>query len=79
MPRIAVPADRDPLVYVWTELAPPLTAAAGAYSSAVYERSNLSLREFEAATDHHRADQPVRDLYELANCARRAEQGERPR
>ncbi len=49
MPRIAVPADRDPLVYVWTELAPPLTAAASAYSSAVYERSALSLREFEAA------------------------------
>jgi alkylhydroperoxidase family enzyme len=49
MPRIAVPADRDPLVYVWTELAPPLTAAASAYSSAVYERSTLSLREFEAA------------------------------
>jgi alkylhydroperoxidase family enzyme len=49
MPRIAVPADRDPLVYVYTELARPLTAAAAAYSSAVYERSTLSLREFEAA------------------------------
>jgi alkylhydroperoxidase family enzyme len=49
MPRVAVPADRDPLVYVWTELAPPLTAAATVYSSAVYERSTLSLREFEAA------------------------------
>ena len=49
MPRISVPSDRDPLVYVWTELAPPLTAAASAYSSAVYERSTLSLREFEAA------------------------------
>ncbi len=49
MPRVAVPADKDPLVYVWTELATPLTAAAGGYSSAVYERSSLSLREFEAA------------------------------
>jgi alkylhydroperoxidase family enzyme len=49
MPRVSVPGDKDPLVYVWTELAPPLTAAAGAYSSAVYERSSLSLREFESA------------------------------
>lgn len=49
MPRVNVPAAKDPLVYVWTELATPLTAAAGAYSSAVYEKSTLSLREFEAA------------------------------
>jgi alkylhydroperoxidase family enzyme len=49
MPRVTVPVEKDPLVYVWTELARPLTAAAGAYSSAVYERSSLSLREFEAA------------------------------
>jgi alkylhydroperoxidase family enzyme len=49
MPRVTVPVEKDPLVYVWTELAPPLTAAAGAYSSAVYDRSSLSLREFEAA------------------------------
>jgi alkylhydroperoxidase family enzyme len=49
MPRVTVPIEKDPLVYVWTELAPPLTAAAGRYSSAVYERSSLSLREFEAA------------------------------
>ena len=49
MPRVDVPAAKDPLVYVWTELATPLTAAAGAYSSAVYERSSLSLREFEVA------------------------------
>ena len=49
MPRVTVPAGKDPLVYTWTELAPPLTAAAGAYSSAVYEKSSLSLREFEAA------------------------------
>ncbi|MGO8869868.1 MAG: carboxymuconolactone decarboxylase family protein [Acidimicrobiales bacterium] len=49
MPRVTVPADKDPLVYVWTELATPLTAAAGVYSNAVYEHSSLSLREFEAA------------------------------
>ncbi len=49
MPNVDVPDGKDPLVYVWTELAPPLTSAAGAYSSAVYERSSLSLREFEAA------------------------------
>ncbi len=49
MPRITVPADKDPLVYTWSELAPPLTSAAGAYSSAVYEKSSLGLREFEAA------------------------------
>jgi hypothetical protein len=49
MPRVTVPSNKDPLVYVWTELAPPLTATAAAYSSAVYEKSTLSLREFEAA------------------------------
>lgn len=49
MPRVSVPDGQDPLVYVWTELATPLTAAAGAYSHAVYQKSSLSLREFEAA------------------------------
>ncbi len=49
MPRVTVPDGQDPLVYVWTELATPLTAAAGAYSNAVYQKSSLSLREFEAA------------------------------
>jgi alkylhydroperoxidase family enzyme len=49
VPRVEVPTDKDPLVYVWTELASPLTAAAGGYSSAVYDKSSLSLREFEAA------------------------------
>jgi alkylhydroperoxidase family enzyme len=49
MPRVSVPADKDPLIYVWSELAPPLTAAAGGYSHAVYEKSSLSLREFESA------------------------------
>lgn len=49
MPNVAVPASADPLIHVWTQLAPPLTAAAAGYSSAVYEHSSLSLREFEAA------------------------------
>jgi alkylhydroperoxidase family enzyme len=46
---VTVPADQDPLVHVWSALAPGLTGPAAAYSSAVYERSVLPLREFEAA------------------------------
>ena len=49
MPRIDVPADQDPLVHLWTTKAAPLTAAAGVLSDAVYRRSSLPLREFEAA------------------------------
>ena len=49
MPRIAVPADRDPMMYVWTEMVPPLTSTAGAFSDAVYNKTSLPLREFEAA------------------------------
>jgi alkylhydroperoxidase family enzyme len=49
MPRVTVPAGSDPLMYVWGELAPQLSAPAAAYSDAVYSRSSLSLREFEAA------------------------------
>ena len=49
MPNVTVPDGSDPLVHVWTALAPKLTAAAGGYSHAVYEHSSLSLREFEAA------------------------------
>ena len=36
-----MPADSDPLVHLWTTKAPPLTAAAGALSDAVYRRSTL--------------------------------------
>lgn len=36
-------------MYVWTEVAPPLAAAAAGYSSAVYSKSALALGEFEAA------------------------------
>jgi len=49
MPRIAVPADRDPMMFVWTEMATPLTSTAGAFSDAVYNKTSLPLREFEAA------------------------------
>ena len=49
MPNVTVPDGADPLVHVWTALAPRLTSAAAGYSSAVYEHSSLSLREFEAA------------------------------
>jgi len=49
VPNVTVPAGSDPLIHVWTALAPKLTAAAGGYSHAVYEHSSLSLREFEAA------------------------------
>ena len=49
MPNVDVPPGKDPLLYVWGDLARPLTAAAGAYSAAVYAESSLGLREFEAA------------------------------
>ncbi|MEY2568185.1 MAG: hypothetical protein QOE35_2714 [Actinomycetota bacterium] len=49
MPRIDVPVDKDPLVFLWTERARSLTSTAGAFSDAVYKRSTLPLREFEAA------------------------------
>jgi alkylhydroperoxidase family enzyme len=49
MPNVSVPAGADPLIHVWTALAPKLTTAAAGYSGAVYEHSSLSLREFESA------------------------------
>jgi alkylhydroperoxidase family enzyme len=49
MPRISVPADQDPMMYVWGHKAPALAGPAAAFSSAVYASSLLSLREFEAA------------------------------
>jgi alkylhydroperoxidase family enzyme len=49
MARVVVPGGRDPLAFVWGDLAPALSGPAAAYSSAVYERSSLSLREFESA------------------------------
>ena len=49
VPRIDVPADEDPLTYLWTTKASNLTPAAAGLSKAVYERSTLPVREFEAA------------------------------
>ena len=44
-----MPDGTDPLLHLWTGLAPDLTMPAAALSNAVYGRSTLSLREFEAA------------------------------
>ena len=49
MPRIAVPEGRDPMIYLWSERAPGLAHPAGAFSGAVYSKSTLPIREFEAA------------------------------
>lgn len=49
MPRISVPEGTDPLMHLWTGLAPDMTGPAAALSGAVYAKSTLSLREFEAA------------------------------
>lgn len=49
MPRLDVPADRDPLLHLWATRAPALTGPASAFSAAVYEASTLPLREFEVA------------------------------
>ena len=49
MPRVDVPQGSDPTIHVWSTLATPLTGAAAALSDAVYAKSSLSLREFEAA------------------------------
>jgi alkylhydroperoxidase family enzyme len=47
--RIDLPADREPLTWVWGEAVPEIGPAAARFSAAVYEHSTLSLREFEAA------------------------------
>lgn len=49
VPRIDVPADQDPLLFLWTQRAQTLAPKAGAFSDAVYKRSTLPVREFEAA------------------------------
>lgn len=49
VPRIDVPADQDPLLHLWTTKAQALAGRAAAFSQAVYERSTLPVREFEAA------------------------------
>lgn len=47
--RIDVPEGKDPIGYVWGEMAPGIGVAAAAFSLAVYDNSTLGLREFEAA------------------------------
>jgi alkylhydroperoxidase family enzyme len=49
MPRISVPPDRDPLMFLWSERATGLAPKAAAFSDAVYKASSLPIREFEAA------------------------------
>lgn len=49
MPRVTIPAGADPTMHVWTSMAPPFTAAAAGLTDAVYSKSTLSIREFEAA------------------------------
>ena len=47
MPNIEVPADRDPMLFLWTERAPALSGAAARFSNTAYYASTLSPREFE--------------------------------
>jgi alkylhydroperoxidase family enzyme len=47
MPNIEVPADRDPMIFLWTERAAVLTGAAAKFSNTAYYSSTLSPREFE--------------------------------
>lgn len=49
MPRIAVPEGQDPLMHLWAGTSTALTGPAAKFSDAVYNRSKLPLREFEAA------------------------------
>jgi alkylhydroperoxidase family enzyme len=47
--RIDLPADKEPIAWLWGEAVPKIGPAAARFSAAVYEHSRLSLREFEAA------------------------------
>jgi alkylhydroperoxidase family enzyme len=47
--RIDLPADREPVAWVWGEVVPQIGPAAAMFSAAVYEHATLSLREFESA------------------------------
>jgi alkylhydroperoxidase family enzyme len=49
VPRIDVPDGRDPLLHLWGGTGNNLTGPAAAFSDAVYRKSTLPLREFEAA------------------------------
>jgi alkylhydroperoxidase family enzyme len=47
--RIDLPADREPVTWVWGEAVPRIGIPAATFSGAVYEHSSLTLREFETA------------------------------
>ena len=47
--RVDVPADKDPLMYVWGEMVPGIGPAAAQFSGKVYEDTTLDLEAFEAA------------------------------
>lgn len=47
--RVEVPADKDPLMYVWGEMVPGIGPAAARFSGKVYEDTTLDLEAFEAA------------------------------
>jgi len=47
--RIDIPEGKDPVGYVWGELVPEIGIPASKLSLAVYAKSTLGLREFEAA------------------------------
>jgi alkylhydroperoxidase family enzyme len=47
MPNIEIPADRDPMIFLWSERANALTGAAAKFSNTAYYSATLSPREFE--------------------------------
>ena len=47
--QIDVPAEKDPIMYVWGEMVPGIGPAAAAFAQSVYDHGTLGLREFEAA------------------------------
>ena len=47
--RVDLPADKEPVTWVWGEAVPRIGVPAAKFSAAVYEHSTLTLREFEAA------------------------------
>jgi alkylhydroperoxidase family enzyme len=46
---IDIPADKDPIGYVWGEMVPGIGVPASRFSLSVYEHSSIDLRAFEAA------------------------------
>ena len=47
--QLDIPEGKDAIQYVWGEMVPGIGVAASKFSMAVYERTTLGLREFEAA------------------------------